>query len=332
MTYTTHFPHVFRHITTLLGVAAVIACGSACSPAEDDVSSESEERNNEALNDGKTYSLWIHGLSLINPSKPATYEAFNPYWGPNDKEAGVNKIAVNWGGTGHVSTTNVSIRNALDCFCTGANFCNVAVHSAGNMQIGYALDLFGSTERNVTNAQPGADGTCQGTGETQVGWNIKVVDVAAGAAGGSELSDVGFWASPIARDLIADLRTTVARTLYDHNNTQGLTFNMYTGAKGLAGASLILPGEDDLAVAYHSSGGLSDVGAFCNAGDGDVSGCDDVLNLGDEGSLKQETLVFKWANHYVQFRDDKSAYNHIPNPSWGGVVSLVVEDMKRYFE
>jgi hypothetical protein len=325
MTYIALFSPTFRHITTILGVTAVLACGSGCSPADDDFSSESEERNNGALGEGKTYTLWIHGLETLHPSVPATYDNFGA-WGPNDVDAGINKIAVNWGGTGHLATTNSWIRNALDCFCTGANFCNIAVHSAGNMQIGYALDLFGSSTRDVTNARPGTDGTCESTGQTQVGWNIKIIDVAAGAAGGSEIADAGAWVSPVARDLIADLRTTVARTLYDHNNTQGLPFNMFTGSKGLAGASVILPGEDDTAVAYHSSGGLSDVGAFCNPGD--TAGCDDVLNLDDEGSLKQGTLVPKWQNHYVRYRDDKSLYSHGPNRRWSGVPSLVVKDMQ----
>jgi hypothetical protein len=328
MSYITFFPPALPHITTILGVAAVIAYGSGCSPAEDDFLSESAERNDEALNEGKIYTLWIHGLSTQKATVPATYDNFGA-WGPNGADVGINKKAVNWGGMGHLATTNIMIRNALDCFCTGPNFCNIAVHSAGDMQIGYALDLFGNTTRDVTDAQPGADGTCESTGQTQVGWNIKVIDVAAGAAGGSELADIGFWAIPGAKDLLTDLRTTVARTLYDHNNTQGLPFNMFAGSKESIG-SLILPGEDDNAVAYHSSGGLSGLGAFCNPDN--LVHCDGALNLDDEGSVKQGTPVPKWQNHYVRFRDDKAQYGHSTNRRWEGVVSLVVKDLQRYSE
>jgi hypothetical protein len=196
------------------------------------------------------------------------------------------------------------------------------------MQIGYALDLYGNSARSITNAEPGADGTCSGTGETQVGWNIKFVDVAAGAGGGSELADAGAWASPVARDMLSDLRTATARTLYDHNNTQGVTFYNFAGGRWTFGPSAILPGDDDTAVAYHSSGGLSDVGAFCNPGE--TWGCEGALNLGDEASVKKGKPVPRWANHYLRFRDDKLQYGHTAQHQWKGVVSLVVEDLLAY--
>ncbi len=62
-------------------------------------------------------------------------------WGPATTAAGVNKKSINRDGYNNIATTNGIIRDALDCYCTGPNWCYVAAHSAGNLQIGYALSL-----------------------------------------------------------------------------------------------------------------------------------------------------------------------------------------------
>ncbi len=262
------------------------------------------------------YSLWINGRN--GSGAVGNYADFT-YWGPAGTAAGVNKKSVNWDGYNRVSTQNFRIRDALDCYCTGTNWCYVAAHSAGNLQIGYALSLFGGSTRNVKNASPGASGTCGDAGGTQTGWNIKWVDVAAGAAGGSELSDVGSWA--VSEPLVSDLKTSTARAMYDHNQTRAKWFYMYTGAKGTL-YSGILPGQDDEAVAYHSAGGVSGSGGagFCNPSDW---WCND-LTLGTSAN---EGGRAKWSYHSVQFRDDSQSFNHYTNGNWGGVVSKVRADM-----
>ena len=73
--------------------------------------------------------------------------------------------------------------------------------------------------------------------------------MAAGAAGGSELANVGSWA--VSDPLTSDLKTATARAMYDHNQTRAKWFYMYAGAKGTL-YSGILPGQDDEAVAYHT--------------------------------------------------------------------------------
>ncbi len=262
------------------------------------------------------YSLWINGRN--GSGAVGNYADFT-YWGPAGTDAGVNKKSVNWDGYNRVSTQNFRIRDALDCYCTGTNWCYVAAHSAGNLQIGYALSLFGGSTRNVKNASPGASGSCGDAGGTQTGWNIKWVDVAAGAAGGSELSDVGSWA--VSEPLVSDLKTSTARAMYDHNQTRAKWFYMYTGAKGTL-YSGILPGQDDEAVAYHSAGGVSGSGGagFCNPSDW---WCND-LTLGTSAN---EGGRAKWSYHSVQFRDDSQSFNHYTNGNWGGVVSKVRADM-----
>lgn len=270
------------------------------------------------------YSLWVHGRS--STAIMGNYQDFS-YWGPKTTSAGVNKRAVNWDGKSHISEQNPSLRAALDCYCTGNNWCYIAAHSAGNLMIGYALAQYGSSVRHVkTPDSAGGAGNTLGTctavssGATQTGWNIKFVDVAGGAAGGSELADDGSWTT--SQTLVDDLKTATARAMYNHNSTRSHWFYLFTGAKGtLTGASIILPGEDDGAVAYHSSGGMSGSsgGSYKNAGSSGT-----VLPLGTAAASNGKS---KWSWHSVKTRDDNSNYNHFANGNWLGVVGLMRSNM-----
>ena len=264
------------------------------------------------------YSLWINGRGSGGAS--GNYSDFR-YWGPAGVEAGVNKKAVNWDGRSSIATESVKVRNALDCFCTGANWCYVAAYSAGDLMMGYNLANFGSSTRSVTSARPNAAGVCAAAGgATQTGWNIKWVRVAAGAAGGSELSDAGAWTT--SEPLVRDLKTSTARAMYNHNDTRGIWFYMYTGARGTA-YSFLLPGQDDEVVAYHSSGAVSGTigSAYCNPGDWF---CDD-LTL---GSAVNQGGWPKWNFHAVNYRDDDERYRHYLNDNWEGVTSVVRAEMQ----
>jgi hypothetical protein len=271
-----------------------------------------------AVTHATNYSLWVNGRG--GGGALGNHADFS-YWGPASANAGVNKKSVNWDGYNHISAQNYLVRDALDCYCTGTNWCYIAVHSAGNLMIGYTLDLYGGSARYKKNAIPNASGACTNTdGTTQTGWNIKWVDVAAGAGGGSELANTGDWA--LSEPLVSDLKTSTARALYNHNNTRGKMFYMYAGSKGTL-YSFILPGQDDEAVAYHSSGGVSGSSgaSYCNPSDW---WCND-LTL---GTAATEGGRAKWANHSVVFRDDGESLNHYTNGNWGGVVSKVRADMQ----
>lgn len=266
------------------------------------------------------YSLWVNGRS--NSAQAGNYADFT-YWGPSSTSAGVNKISVNWDGYNRVADQNYRIRNALDCYCTGSNWCYIAAHSAGDLQIGYALSLYGGTTRTIQNASPNSSGVCSATnGSTQTGWNIKWVDVAGGAGGGSELANIGSWA--VSDPLTSDLKTSTARAMYDHSQTRSSWFYMFAGASGTF-YSALLPGQDDEAVAYHSSGGVSGSGgaSFCNPSDWF---CNDLAT----GTTANEGGTAKWSYHSVTFRDDSESYNHYTNGSWGGIVSKVRTDMATY--
>jgi hypothetical protein len=264
------------------------------------------------------YSLWINGRG--GGGQLGNHADFT-YWGPATANAGVNKKSVNWDGYNRIANQNALIRDALDCYCTGANWCYIAAHSAGNLQIGYALDLYGGSARFKKNPAPSAGGQCSNSdGTTQTGWNIKWVDIAGGAGGGSELANSGDWA--LSEPLVSDLKTSTARALYNHNNTRGAVFYMFAGAKGTL-YSFLLPGQDDEAIAYHSSGGISgSSGAgYCNPADWF---CND-LTLGTAAAQGGRA---KWSNHNVKFRDDGESVNHYANGNWGGIVGKVRADME----
>ncbi len=272
-----------------------------------------------ATSHATNYTLWIHGRNTSQSTKVGNYADFS-YWGSAASAAGVNKKAVNWDGVSKISTSNGKIRNALDCYCTGSNWCYIAVHSAGDLQIGYALALYGATSRSIKNAAPDATGVCGNAGGTQTGWNIKWVDVASGAGGGSELANAGSWA--VSDPLTDDLKTGTARSLYNHNTTQGKWFYMFAGAKGTA-YSGTLPGQDDEAVAYHSTGGLSSTGSLCNPGD---AFCGGTLEMGTTVS----NGIAKWSFHTVEFRDDSESYDHYSAGAWAGIVGVVRSDMVNF--
>jgi hypothetical protein len=265
------------------------------------------------------YSLWIHGRNK-GTTQAGNYGDFS-YWGPSSVNAGVNKRAVNWDGRQRIADQNYRIRNALDCFCTGNNWCYIAAHSAGNLQIGYALALHGGSTRYKKNATPNSSGVCGNVdGTTQVGWNIKWVDMASGAGGGSELADKGEWLT--SEPLTSDLVTTTARAMYNHNTTRARWFYMFAGARGTLYSGL-LPGQDDEAVAYHSTGGVSGTsgGSYCNPGD---LFCGGTLTTGTQACSNGRA---KWSYHSGFLRDDKEAYDHYAAGNWAGIVGPVRADM-----
>jgi hypothetical protein len=264
------------------------------------------------------YSLWINGRT--GGGAIGNYNDFS-YFGPPDVAAGVNKKSVNWDGRSGVASQSGIVRNALDCFCTGTNWCYIAVHSAGELLIGYTLANYGGTARPVTNAQPDGAGVCTGgTGGTQAGWNIRWVRTAAGSAGGSELADIGAWTT--SEPLAQQQKVATARALYNHNETRNIWFYRYAGAAGSL-YSFLLPGQDDDVVAYHSSGGVSGSGggAFCNPRDWF---CHDLTY----GSGPNQGGRAKWSFHSVVFRDDGEDYGHHTGSNWGGITSLVRRDME----
>jgi hypothetical protein len=267
------------------------------------------------------YTLWINGRN--GSAEVGKYDDFRNF-GPAGVAAGVNKKSANWDGYNSIATQGGRIRNALDCFCTGSNWCYIAAYSAGDLMMGYTLAQYGGSTRRVRNPDVVAStGVCGAAGtRSQTGWNIKWVRSAAGSSGGSELADVGRWTT--GEPLAHEHKVTRARAMYNHNETRNVWFYMYAGANGGL-ASGILPGQDDDVVAYHSSGAVSGTagGTYCNPRDWF---CRD-LTLGagiNEGGWP------KWANHSVVFRDDGEDYGHYNRGNWAGVTGLLRADMEKF--
>jgi hypothetical protein len=112
--------------------------------------------------------------------------------------------------------------------------------------------------------------------------------------------------------------------MYNHNITRDIWFYMFAGANGTA-YSWLLPGQDDEAIAYHSSGAVSGSsgGAYCNPRDW---WCNDLTleNRVNEGGWP------KWDHHWLTFRDDGEGYKHYIEGVWGGVTAIMRQTMVTY--
>lgn len=256
---------------------------------------------------GTTTTLYIHGRNTDGPDgEPSGWT----YWG--HQRPGVNARPVNWKGKKPIGITNPTIQDALDTYCTGDDWCYVACHSAGCAQLGYALDLFGDV---------GSDPR----------WNILWVMAAGSAEGGSEIADQKLFSVTVPLD--EDLRVVTMRNMFNHNNTRGPTFNMLAGngwtesaIPGKAAlAAATLPGADDGAVAFHSSGGISNAGYNANKcyyppNDPNAE-CDDLL-------MMQDSPV--WSYHSVYFRDDAEEFSHFIDASNEGICSILFTRMNAF--
>ncbi|TGM38249.1 hypothetical protein EHQ92_07710 [Leptospira biflexa] len=188
----------------------------------------------------QTYTVFIHGKSGKNHNGIGTTDV-NSYWGSSANSVSGNRIFIGYDGTTDPRTYGSSraqsnISTGLTNYCKSGKSCKIVCHSAGCYAIEYWLSNLGSTA-------------------SAKGFNITKVTALAAASGGSELANAlngitfGFGGNAMDKSLIV----TTARGAFNHNNTGGVAINHVPGYKGMFGASAILPGEDDYAVAYHSS-------------------------------------------------------------------------------
>ena len=247
------------------------------------------------------HTLWLHGRSSGYAGLPTWNFS---YWGHggwangNVAQTGVDPRAVNYDGTDHISTTNGTIRAALDASCSRSNgdACYVVCHSAGCAQIGYAMANYY-------------------TGQ----WNIINVYTGGSAAGGSELANAGSWLT--GWNIDSDLQTGNMRAMYNHdaigNDISGWVYN-YVGGDWSSITNTFFPcasnhwygctgwAGNDSVVAFHSSGhfrstnsstGFSNGGStsggsfwnwtaasFVDANNGNLGHC---VNSGFLGSCKE---------------------------------------------
>jgi hypothetical protein len=197
----------------------------------------------------QTYTVFIHGKSGSNHNGVGTTDV-NNYWGTSPSTVSGAKIFIGYDGTTDPRTygsarAQTNVTTGLTTYCKGANSCKVVCHSAGCYAIEFWLSNLGGTASSK-------------------GFNLTKVTALAAASGGSELASAlngatfGFAGNAMDKALIVG----TARGAFNHNNTGSVGVFHVPGYKGLAGASLILPGEDDYAVAYHSSCGYNKTGGL----------------------------------------------------------------------
>ncbi len=196
-----------------------------------------------------TVNIFVHGKSGKNHNGVGTTDV-NGYWGDTVNSVSGTKYFVGYDGTTDPRTygpsrAQTNLTTAMNTYCKGADTCKVICHSAGCYATEYWLSNLGATASSR-------------------GYKISGVTALAAASGGSELASAlnaitfGFAGNAMDKALIV----STARSSFNHNNTAGVTVAHVPGYKGMIGASLILPGEDDYAVAYHSACGYSRAGGL----------------------------------------------------------------------
>jgi hypothetical protein len=199
----------------------------------------------------ESYTVFVHGKSSSNHNGVGVTDV-NGYWGGTDSTVTGKKIFIGYDGTSDPRTygtarAQTNLSTGLSTYCKTGNTCRIVCHSAGCYATGYwlATALGGSTASSK-------------------GFNITKVTALASAAGGSELASAlngisfGWLGNAMDKSLIVE----TARSSFNQNNTAGVPIFHIAGTKGMAGASLILPGQDDFAVSLHSANGYSRVGGI----------------------------------------------------------------------
>ena len=196
-----------------------------------------------------TITVFVHGKSSSNHNGTGTTDV-NNYWGASANAVSGVKYFVGYDGTTDPRTygtarAQTNLTTVLVNQCKGLDTCKIVCHSAGCYATEYWLSNLGGTASSK-------------------GFKISGVTALAAASGGSELASAlngitfGYGGNAMDNALIVGN----ARSSFNHNNTAGVTVAHVPGYKGMIGASAILPGEDDYAVAYHSSCGYSTVGGL----------------------------------------------------------------------
>jgi hypothetical protein len=197
----------------------------------------------------ESYVVFVHGKSGSNHNGVGTSDV-NGYWGTSTSTVTGKKIFIGYDGTSDPRTygsarAQTNLSTGLSTYCKTGNTCRIVCHSAGC----YATEYWLATALGGGTA-------------TSKGFNITKVTALASASGGSELASAldGVTFGWLGNAMDKSLIVSTARSAYNHNNTGGVAIFQVPGYKGMFGASAILPGEDDYAVAYHSSCAYSRVG------------------------------------------------------------------------
>lgn len=189
--------------------------------------------------------IFVHGRSGNHCDTSGGYSVdVNNYWGTaKNISTSASRYFVGYDGSTDPRTwgscrAQSKLFQVLEAKCKGSNWCTIICHSAGCYASEYFIDKSATT------------------------YNIRRIWASSSAAGGSELANAAFWTSD---GMVDALKTGNARGSYNHNNMKGIGVYAIAGYEATwTGASVILPGEDDGAVAYHSTCGINTTGSYSN--------------------------------------------------------------------
>lgn len=190
--------------------------------------------------------IFVHGRSGSHCDSGGGYTTdVNNYWGASKNiTTSAARYYVGYDGASDPRTYGTcraqsKLYQVLEAKCKGSgNNCTIICHSAGCYASEYFID------------------------KSATAYNIRRIWASSSAAGGSELANAAFWES---NSMVSALKTGNARGSYNHNNMKGVTVYAIAGYEATwTGASIILPGEDDGAVSYHSTCGINTTGSYSN--------------------------------------------------------------------
>lgn len=144
-----------------------------------------------------------------------------------------------------MSTATAHLKSVFDQYCLNGNSCWIYTYSNGSAVTSKVLSVYSTA------------------------WNIASVRSSGGNEGGSELAGTGWIGEAFGGCSLAGssaIGVSAHRNNWNHNDTNGVPIVGIAG-KGtiwwsLGTTKLLLPGEDDSVVAFHSAGGFSSSGSY----------------------------------------------------------------------
>lgn len=233
--------------------------------------------------------IYVHGMSLVSSNEACQDTTNCEYW--KDHVAG-DYVFVGYDGRknpfgGTEMSGSVRLLQILNKYC--------------RRDQGQSCRLVDDSLGGFTGA-----GTVSMYNRTGI-YNILYATQIVSAEGGSEIANLGDTAIDVlkvvfnltgdgaqalieSRDAIQALVTTSARSLFDHNRTNGTVFYHVSANKSFFLAEPFLPGTDDSLVAFHSSCGYRSAGAFTQCMGQKIRTCSWCF-------WEKPKLITPWDNH-----------------------------------
>ena len=285
------------------------------------------------------YQIFVQGL---DPVKGHCNSTRNANWGKADVGAywfglvpdnvdrrifvGFNTTASDGAFSNSTCGAQAELTYAMNKFCKrGENTCKIYTHSTGGLVMTYFLKQL--QDINFFKRPK---------------YGIQNIRLMANASGGSELADATSWyvynsttkAWEKKRSGLStvqnSVRTTIARTRFDHNRTNGYLLQLTGGTGKILGISIFLPGENDSVVANHSLCGMRFIGSYKKCRDGlrDVEFERESIRCDGDTLFDNEyhwlcTRTQRYSSRFAEKWDNHSVYNSAQNDSDNHVAAML---------